>query len=77
MFYQLNANLKSQKKIVDYNLYYLVAHKGSGFNSFVVLNNLPQRRTVINLIRNGSGIVSLKKFIRYVDQNKKNTICSF
>ena len=56
-------------KIVKYNLY-LLAHKGSGFDSYVVLNNLPRWRTV-SLIKNGSGIVSLKLFNGYVDQNKK------
>ena len=56
-------------KIVKYNLY-LIAHKGSGFVSYVVLNNLPQWRTS-KLIENGSGIVSLKKINGFVDQNKK------
>ena len=56
-------------KIVKFNLY-LMAHKGSGFASYVVLNKLPQWRTV-KLIENGSGIVSLKIFNVYVDQNKK------
>ena len=37
-------------KIVKYNLY-LLAHKGSGFDSYVVLNNLPQWRTVVSLIK--------------------------
>ena len=60
---------KINNKIVKYNLY-LIAHKGSGFDSYVVLNNLPQWRTV-KLIKNGSGIVSLKIFNGYVDQNKK------
>ena len=60
---------RTNNKIVKYNLY-LIAHKGSGFNSYVVLNNLPQWRTV-KLIKNGSGIVSLKIFNGYVDQNKK------
>ena len=63
---------RSNIKIVKYNLY-LIAHKGSGFDSYVVLNNLPQWRTV-KLIKNGSGIVSLKIFNGYVDQNKKNPI---
>ena len=31
---------KINNKIVKYNLY-LIAHKGSGFDSYVVLNNLP------------------------------------
>ena len=64
-------------KIVKYNLY-LIARKGSGFDSYVVLNNLPQWRTVVSLIKNGSGIVSLKIFNDYVDRNNKKTpICSF
>ena len=45
-------------KIVKYNLY-LTAHKGSGFASYVVLNNRTHWRTV-NLIENGSGIVTYK-----------------
>ena len=60
---------KIYNKIVKYNLY-LIAHKGSGFDSYVVLNNLPQWRT-FKLIKNGSGIVSLKIFNGYVDQIKK------
>ena len=42
-------------KIVKGNLY-LLALKGSGFDSYVKLNNLPQWRTVVSLIKNGSGI---------------------
>ena len=61
---------KVGNKIVEYNLY-LIAHNGSGFYSYVVLNKLPQRRNVVKLIKNGRGIVSLKIFNGYVDQNKK------
>ena len=57
---------RSNNNIVKYNLY-LLAHKGSEFDSYVVLNNLPQWRTVVSLINNGSGIVSLKIFNGYVD----------
>ena len=57
-------------KSVKYNLY-LIAHKGSGFDSYVVLNNLPQWRTVVSLIKKGSGIVSLKIFNGYADPVKK------
>ena len=56
-------------KVVKYNLH-STAHKGSGFDSFIVLNNLPQWRT-FKLIKNGSGIVSLKIFNGYVDPVKK------
>ena len=55
-------------KNVKYNLY-LIAHKGSGFDSYVALNNLPQWRT-FKVIKNGSGIVSLKIFNGYVDPVK-------
>ena len=61
---------KVKNKIVEYNLY-LIAHNGSGFDSYVVLNNLPQWRSVVKLIKNGRGIVSLKIFNGYVDENKK------
>ena len=61
---------KINNKIVKYNLY-LIAHQGSGFDSYVVLNNLLQWRTVVSLIKNGSGIVSLKIFNGYVDPVKK------
>ena len=51
---------------------YILARNGSGFESYVVLNNLLQWRTVASLIRNGSGIVSLKISNGSVDGNKKN-----
>ena len=57
-------------KIVKYSSN-LLAHKRSGFDSCVVLNNLPQWRTVVSLIKNWSGFVSLKIFKGYVDPVKK------
>ena len=68
---------KIKNKIVEYNIY-LIAHNGSGCDNYVVLNNLPQWRSVVKLIKNGAGIISLKIFNGYVDENKKNTsICTF
>ena len=61
---------KVKNKIVEYNLY-LIAHNGSGFDSYVVLNNLPRWRSVVNPIKNGAGIISLKIFNGYVDPVKK------
>ena len=61
---------KVKNKIVEYNLY-LIAHNGSGFDSSVVLKNLPQWRSIVKLIKNGAGVVSLKIFNGYVDQNQK------
>ena len=57
-------------EIVEYNLY-SIAHNGSSFDSYVVLNNIPQWRSVVNLNKNGAAIVSLKFFNGYVDRNKK------
>ena len=49
----------------------MIAHNGSGFDSYVVLNNLPQWRSVVKLIKHGAGIISLKIFNGYVDPDKK------
>ena len=62
---------KVNNKIVEYNLY-LVAHNGSGCDSCVVLNNLSQWRKVVNSIKNGAGIESLKILNGYVDEKKKH-----
>ena len=48
-----------------------MAHNGSGFDSYIVLNNLPLWRIVTNLIRKSAGIVSLKIVKGYVIRNKK------
>ena len=61
---------KVKNKIVECDLY-LIAHNGSGFDSYVVLNNLPKWRSIVKLIKNGAGIVSLKIFNGYVDPVKK------
>ena len=44
-----------------------MAHKRSGFDSYINLKNLPQWRTVVSLIKNVSDIVTLKIFNGYVD----------
>ena len=38
---------KVNNKIVEYNLY-LLGHNGSRFGSYVVLNSVPQWRSVVN-----------------------------
>ena len=63
---------KIDNKIVEYNLF-LIAHNGSGFDSYVVLNNLPQLRSVVDLIKNGADNVPSKKFKGYVHQVKTRT----
>ena len=63
---------KVKNKIVEYYLY-MIAHNGSGFDSYVVLNNLPQWRSVVKLIENGAGIASLKNIQRLHRSKQKNT----
>ena len=55
-----------KNKFVKYNLN-LIAQKGSGFCSYVVLKNLPQWRTVVSLIEEGAGIVFVRIIKGYVD----------
>ena len=57
-------------KNIEENLF-LIAHEGSGFESCILLNNLPQWRTNVNLIKNGSFIVSLNILNGYVDKDKE------
>ena len=49
---------KVKTENVQNNLY-LIARNGSGFDGYVVLKNLPQWRSVVKLIKNGVGIISL------------------
>ena len=67
---------KVNNKNVKNNLY-LLAHNGFGFDSFIVINIIPHWRTVVSLIKNGSGNVSLKIFNGYVDRSKKFSICTY
>ena len=49
----------------------MIAHNGSGFDSYVVLNNLHQWGNVIDLKKKGTGIVSLIIYNSYIDERKK------
>ena len=66
--------IKREAKRVFYKIFtnnlHLIAHKESGFDSYVVLNNLPQWRTTVSFNKTGSGLSS-KTFSVYVDQLKK------
>ena len=52
-------------------IYTYVLIKDQDLIVMLFMNNLPQWRTVVSLIQNGLGIVSLKIFNVYVDQNKR------
>ena len=65
-------NIKIKKgKIVEYNLQ-LHAHNGSGFDTWIVLNNFPCDKRIVNIIKNGKSIIELKVFKGYI-QSKTNT----
>ena len=58
-------------KIVEYNLQ-LHAQNGSGFDTWIILNNLPCDRHVVgDIIKNGKGIIELKVFNGYTYKNNK------
>ena len=49
----------------------MITHNGSGFDSYVILNNLCERKTITNLIKNRAGLVSLKVVNEFVDKDRK------
>ena len=69
--------IRVKDKFVIYYLN-LFAHHGFGFDTYLVLTNTPQKRTVLDLIKNSAGLILLKLFNGHVDQNKKflNTLIS-
>ena len=58
-------------KIVEYN-FQLHAHNGSGFDTWIILNNLPCDKHIVgDIIKNGKGIIELKVFNGYIHKNNK------
>ena len=62
---------KVKNKIVEYNLQ-MHAHNGSGFDTWIILNNLPCDKHIVgDIIKNGKGIIQLKVFNGYIEKDKK------
>ena len=58
-------------KIVEYNLQ-LHAHNGSGFDTWILLNDLPCDKHIKgDIIKNGKGIIELKVINGYIQKNNK------
>ena len=57
-------------KVLEYNVQ-LHAHNGSGFDTWIVLNNLSCDKRIVNIIKNGKGITELKVFNGFIEKNKK------
>ena len=61
---------KVKNKSVEYNVQ-LHAHNGSGFDTWIVLNNLPCDKHIVDIIKNGKGITELKVFNGLIHKNNK------
>ena len=62
---------KVNNKIVEYNLQ-LHAHNGSGFDTWIILNNLRCDKHIVgDIIKNGKGIIELKVFNGLIYKNNK------
>ena len=61
---------KVKNKIVDYNLQ-MHAHNGSGFHNWIILNSLPCDKHIVNIIKNGKGIIEMKVFSGLIHKNNK------
>ena len=58
-------------KVLEYNLQ-LHAHNGSGFDIWIVLNNLPCDKRIVHIIKNGEGNIELEVFNGKIEKIKKN-----
>ena len=59
-----------KNEVVEYNLQ-LHAHNGSGFDFWIIVNNLPRDKHSVDIIKNGKLIISLKFFKGFIEKNKK------
>ena len=59
-------------KVPEYNLQ-IHAHNASGFDTWIVLNNLPCDKRIVNINKNGKDILELKVFNGYIEKNKKQS----
>ena len=60
-------------KVLEYNLQ-LHAHNGSGFDTWIVLNNLSCDKIIVIIIKNGKGIIEFKVCNGYNEKNIKQLI---
>ena len=61
---------KVKNKIVENNLQ-MHAHNGSGFDTWIILNNLPCDKHIVDIIKNRKGIIELKVFNGLIHKNNK------
>ena len=61
---------KVKNKTVENN-FQLHAHNGSGFDTWIVLNYLDCDKRIVNIIKNGKGIIEMKVLNGYIEKNRK------
>ena len=59
----------NKTKILEY-IFQLHAHNGSGFDTCIVLNNLPCDKINVKIIKNGKRIIELNLFNGYVEKKQ-------
>ena len=67
---------KTRDKILEYQLL-LMAHYCSAFDTYIVLNNLPIRRKIVNVIRKAKGFFSSKMFNGFVEISENNAVAQY
>ena len=67
---------KLKNKIVECNLQFH-AHNGSGFDTWVVINNLPCDKRLVKIVKNGKGIIELKVFNGYIGNEQTRQCIHF
>ena len=50
------------------------AHNGNGFDTWIILNNLPCDKHIVDNIKNGKGIIELKVFNGLIHKNNKQIL---
>ena len=60
---------KVKNRIVEYNLQ-LHAHNGSDFDTWIKINNLLCDKHIVDINKNGKGIISLGVFNGYIYNGK-------
>ena len=54
-----------------------MANNGSAFDTYIVLNNLPIWRRIVNVIREGKGFISSKMFNGLVKISENNAVAQY
>ena len=74
IFIKIQKEKKVRNKIVENSLQ-LHAHNCSRFDTWIILNRLPCDKLILDISKNGKGIIESKLFIGYKEQKKQIPQC--